>query len=242
MSDDPAFRFVARTGGSTAAEGLSAAHRRERGAGLGHAVPLGVPDRPLRVDVPGSVRARRSGRPRVPPRAGRDLRRRREHGEPARDLAGARARRDPARGVGVGGRPRRRERGRELLVRGEHHGFVRPAGSVDRRSGPAARQLLSRTTRPSPAGVRCIRRSSRKASRRGSRATTWRPCTTSGPMSPRSWRRILRRARTGSTEGSTGPWPRRRSPPDSSAAERSRCIPWDRGVALPPCRSEWGER
>ena len=103
-------------------------------------------------------------------------------------------------------------------------------------------QLLSRTTRPSPAGVRCIRRSSRKASRRGSRATTWRPCTTSGPMSPRSWRRILRRARTGSTEGSTGPWPRRRSPPDSSAAERSRCIPWYRGVALPPCRSEWGER
>ena len=53
---------------------------------------------------------------------------------------------------------------------------------------------------------------------------------------------IRRRARTGSTEGPTGPWPRRRFPPDPSTTERSRCIPRDRGVALPPCRSEWGER
>ena len=95
-----------------------------------------------------------------------------------------------------------------------------PLAPLARRSRAAARELLSPLRgRARPASALSGARRGR-ASRRGSRATTWRPCTSSGPTSPRSWRRMPRRARTASTEGPTGPWPRRRFPPDSSTAER----------------------
>ena len=57
--------------------------------------------------------------------AGRDLRRRRQHGEHARDLARARRRPRAARRVGARRRPRRHERRRELLVRGLGHRLLR---------------------------------------------------------------------------------------------------------------------
>ena len=62
------------------------------------------------------------------------------------------------------------------------------------------------------------------------------------PTSPRSWRRILRRARTGSTEGSSGSVAEETLPTRLLGGCASRCVPWYRGVALPPCRSGWGER
>ena len=56
--------------------------------------------------------------PRDPARPGRRLRRRRLDAQPPGDLARACARRDPARGVGGRRRPRRAERGGDVLVRG----------------------------------------------------------------------------------------------------------------------------
>ena len=135
---------------------------------------------------------------------------------------------DPAGGVGVGRRPGRRERRRELLVRGEHHGFVRPAGAVDRRSRACCPAASVRTTRTSPAGVRCttalvarrvpagdrVRRPSGRALRRDRR-------------SRRSWRRIASSARVpGLPRRSTGsmaeePHPR----PTARRLSVSRCVP-----------------
>ncbi len=96
----------------------------------------------------------------------RDPRLRREHGEHARGLAGARLRPDPARGLGVGGRPLRLERGDDLLVRGRGDGLVQSSAST----GCATVSASSRgapvpTTTARSGGGPSTRASSRKASR-----------------------------------------------------------------------------
>src|SRR3954454_24092679 len=98
--------------------------------------------RPRRAVAPEvlSVSARRPAGARA--RAGRARRLGREHGEPARDLARARLRRDRARGVGGGRRAYRRQRRDDLLVRGLGHRLVRgPA------RGAAGRPRLPRRQR-----------------------------------------------------------------------------------------------
>ena len=119
--------------------------------------------------------------------AGRDLDRRRQHREHARDLAGARLRRDPARGVGGRRRPLRRERRDDLLVRGRRDRLVRarssracPTGSA---SSPAAR---ARTTTARSCAGRATASSSTAASRKGSRPTTASGSTSSAPSCARS--------------------------------------------------------
>ena len=73
----------------------------------------------VRGDAPVAVPSRRAAdrRPRAPARPGRHLRRRRLAAQPPRDLARARPRRGPARGLPPRDRPRRRQRGRDVLVR-----------------------------------------------------------------------------------------------------------------------------
>ena len=78
---------------------------------------------------------------------------RRQHAEPAGDLESAGHRRHPQAGVGPRHRPRRRERGIALLVRGRHDGFPaegaddgqvpgipegQPLSALRSRAGPAA--------------------------------------------------------------------------------------------------------
>ena len=76
-------------------------------------------------------------------RPGRDLRRRRQHREHARDLARPRLRPDPPRGLGAGDRALRQQRRDDLLVRGERDGFVRAAARGDeRRPRVPARERL----------------------------------------------------------------------------------------------------
>ena len=111
-------------------EGAAAAPLRpDRRRGLGRG------DRRLLRALPRRRRAQPSlhlslaagGPARADPLPGRDLRQRRQHREHARDLADARHRRAPARGLGERGRALRRERRDDLLVRGGRHRLVRPA-------------------------------------------------------------------------------------------------------------------
>ena len=120
---------------------------------------------------------------------GRRLRGRRQHAEPARDLAGPRARRDPAGGVGGG-----------VVLAGGSAGAncwfeasttdssVRATPTAARRAGAGAGELLPalrQRARRQPAYQRAGR--GRRPCRPGSRATTSLPCTSWAPISPRSW-------------------------------------------------------
>ena len=78
---------------------------------------------------------------RPPAGAGHHLRRRRLDDQPARLVAGARARRDPARGVAVGDRARRAQRGVDVLVRVGHHQVRRGAGAGAGARLPAGLEL-----------------------------------------------------------------------------------------------------
>ena len=132
-------------------------------------------------------------------RAGRDLRHRREHRERARDLARARLRRDPARGLGGRRRPGRLERRDDLLVRGRRHRLVRPAARRHARRArlPAGQRVpaLRRRGR-APAGLHAARRA--KASRPGSPPTTASPFASTAPSWPRPSPRATARAPTAS--------------------------------------------
>ena len=117
------------------------------------------------------------GSPRVRARPRRDPRRRREHRQCARRLAGARTRRDPAGGLARRNRPHRLERRDDLLVRGGRDGLVRPAarGDAGRARAPAGERLPALRRRGSaPAGVPPARgrgiSGGDRAGRRGRRA------------------------------------------------------------------------
>ena len=92
------------------------------------------------------------GHPAVPAGPGRDLRRRRQHAEPARGLAGPRRRRRAA-GLPRGrGRARRAVGRLDLLVRGRHDRLVRPDPPAARRRARAhRRQPLPALRRGAPA-------------------------------------------------------------------------------------------
>ena len=135
-----------------AAEALPAPYRGRR---------LRVPDPPLLRDLPRqavravahlAVPARPQTRPaaRAPTRAGRDLRRRWLDGQPARDLARAGARHDPARGVGAGRRARRLERRLDVLVRVGRHDLVRRAADGARARLPPGFELGAPRQRAGP--------------------------------------------------------------------------------------------
>ena len=120
--------------------------------------------------------------------AGRHLRLGREHRLDARGVARARGRRDPARGVGAGDRPRGDERGRALLVRGRRHGLVRArARGAQGRSRLPRRDALPalRQRAAAPAGVPCGS-SPRASSHPGTRPTTSSRSTSPAPSSRRS--------------------------------------------------------
>ena len=167
------------------------AHRQRRPQRPDRRVPVDVRRALLPGAPPLAVSPRAgAGRPaHADPRPGHRLRRRRLDAQPAGDLARARPRPAPARGVGGGRRARRAERRRDVLVRARHHalggtpaagaglGFLpgslsvhydgdpirRPAylDAVERGRSPAA-------TAPTTASACCSRaRSSRGSSPRG---------------------------------------------------------------------------
>ena len=186
-----------------AAQDLLPADRLGGSPGQRRRLPRGVPGRELRRLGPAAVRSRRRRHQRVPRRPGCGVRRRREHGEHAGGLACPRRRCRAAGGVGGGRRPRRDERGCELLVRGQHDRLL-PAGpgrsaagrpradrglvhaALPRRtrtaSGRAPPDRLGRVARRS-----CLRRLRRIAHRSTARCV------------PR-WRRGPGRGRSGSSE------------------------------------------
>ena len=234
--------FRGRPAGSTAAEGLSAAHRRERGAvSVMRFLSVFPADRFELTFLDLFARDDRDVRAYLL----------------AQDLifVGGGTRRTCSRSGGCTGSTRScRRRGR----RASSSPAGAPVRTVGSRRAPrirSVRWLRCTTVSGLLPGSFCPHYAAEPGRRplyqalvadglpgRGSRATTWRPCTTSGPS---------RRGRgVGSFGGRVPGLPRGRrvrgrgdaSRPDSSAAERSRCIPWCRGVALPPCRSEWGER
>src|SRR5262245_34115513 len=117
---------------SRAPEGAVRPHGGRRGCGPD---TLGLPaaGRPRGGLAPAvlPLAAVRPARARARP--GRDLRLGREHGERAGDLARARLRRHPARGLGGGRRADGVERRDDLLVRSERHRLVRAAARGDAR-------------------------------------------------------------------------------------------------------------
>ena len=174
--------------------------------------------------------------------AGPDLRRRRVAAEPAGDLAGPRARRDPARRLGGGDRAVRPVGRRDVLVRARRHDVDRAAdpgrgarlparqhvGALvdaaappadlppgDPRRRPAARATAS-TTAP--------RSSTRGAgsSRSSRRARTPAPRASSSTATARSSRRRSTRACSSRSSRSCGIAPRWPSP---SCARCARCTP-----------------
>ena len=108
---------------------LPAADRGRRLRGADPALPDRVRRPPVRAerDLAVPARPRAGAAARAPARAGRHLRRRRLDDQPARAVARARARRDPARGVAGRDRAGRAERGLDVLVRGRHHQGARAA-------------------------------------------------------------------------------------------------------------------
>ena len=104
--------------------------RRLRRAALRALRRLALPPRPAA-----------DGAARPPALPGPDLRRRRQPGQPAGGLGGARARRDPQPRLAAGDRPRRPERRGDVLVRGRASPSP-PASRWRGRPRPAARQPL----------------------------------------------------------------------------------------------------
>ena len=135
---------------------------------------------------------------------GRRVRERRQHAEPARDLARPRPRRDPAGSLGRRRRARRRQRRRELLVRGLDDRLVpaRAGRPASRRSRARARAASARTSIPSrPVVPSSIASSGKACCRPASRATTSRPCTWWAPRWPRCSCPTRARALAGSSRG-----------------------------------------
>ena len=100
---------------------------------------------------------------RAPARAGRDLRRRRLDDQPARAVARARARRDPARGVAGRDRARRAERRRRCA--GSSAGVTKSVGApgASRAGSASCRARTPSTTTASPSGGRSTSTRSRAA-------------------------------------------------------------------------------
>ena len=135
----------------------------------------------------------------IGPRAGHHLRRGRLDAQPARDLAGARARSAASRGVARGHRARRPERGGDVLVPGRRHPLQRTARS-DRRAGAAGR-LADRPRRRrarAPAGV-ARRRARWQRCPAAGLWTTVSGCCSAGTDSSASSARAPGRARSAST-------------------------------------------
>ena len=124
----------------------------------------------VRADARLAVPARRAPRAaaRAPARAGRDLRRRRLDDQPARALARARARRDPARGVAGRHRARRAERRLDVLVRVGRH----EVASGGRRSPAGSASCPARTPSTTTAS-RSAARSTSTRSRAATRPPGW---------------------------------------------------------------------
>ena len=112
-------------------------------------------------------------------RPGPDLRGRRQHGEHARDLAGARRRRAPARGAGRGRRAVRVERRRDLLVRVGRDGLVRPAARADGLPRLPVGQLLPALGRRGAAATALPRAPEERPRRPATRPTRASGCTSS---------------------------------------------------------------
>ena len=125
-------------------------------------------------------RAGARGPARAPALPGPDLRRRRQRDQPARRLAGARHRRDPARGVGGRGRPLRPLGRLAVLVR-------RGGDRLPRRAAPASRASASSpsatasTTSPARTGASPTTTSSAPGCAPATRPRTAPPCTSSAP-------------------------------------------------------------
>ena len=126
---------------------------------------------------------------RAPARAGHHLRRRRLDGQPARALAGARARRDPARGVAGRDRPRRAERRLDVLVRVGRHDVDRAAGRSRAGSASCPARTRSTTTASPSAGRSTSTPSPPAAARRAGAWTTAPACCSAARGWPRSSRR-----------------------------------------------------
>ena len=122
---------------------------------------------------------------RPPARAGRDLRRRRLDDQPARAVARARARRDPARGVAGRHRARRAERRVDVLVRVGRDEVDRPPDARARPRVPARLELrpLRRRAGP-PARVPRGGRAAASPGRLGA-STTAPGCCSAAPGWPR---------------------------------------------------------
>ena len=105
----------------------------------------------LRARPPAAFQAPRGRSAGVRPRAGRDLRRRRQHRQPAGGLARPRTGQATARGERPGGGAVRHQRGLALLVRSRRDGFIRPdVGRPARRARLPARQQLPPLRRRAP--------------------------------------------------------------------------------------------
>ena len=151
----------------------------------------------------------------TPARSGRRLRRRREHRQPARDLARAWDRHDPARGLG-GRRGDGRDVGRgAVLVRRRDHRLVRQRRRAPRRPRPApGEHVPALRQRAGPAaGLPPARRGGRASAGHRRRRQLRAPLP---GHRARGGGRVARRARapTGSTRPAS-----RRSPPAGSADE-----------------------
>ena len=113
---------------------------------------------------------------RAPARAGRDLRHRRQHGQPAGALARAPDRRDHARGPRARDRPLRLQRRLDVLVRARRLPGRRSAGAAFAGLGLLAGQpLRPLLAGPRPPGRLPPRRRRRRRSPPGSRSTTTPP-------------------------------------------------------------------
>ena len=158
---------------------------------------------------------------------GRDLRRRRQHGEPARRVAGPRHRPDPARGVGARRGARRPLRRLDVLVRGRRHRRRSARGSC--RCGTASACCRARNCPHYRTAPGRVHGGAARRARAGPAppTTAWR-CTSSTA----AWRRSSPRARAGAPTGWGSPatgWSRRRCGPivlDRHAGRRHRTPPW----------------
>ena len=111
-----------------------------------------------------------------PPLPGPDLRRRRQRRQPARRLAGARDRPDPARSLGGGGDPLRALGRLALLVRRGGDRLPRGAEAAARGSG-CCRSATASTTSRSRSGASPTTASCAKGCAPATRPRTARPCT-----------------------------------------------------------------
>ena len=134
--------------------------------------------------------------------AGPDLRRRRQHGEHARRLARARARRDPAQGLAPGHRPVRALGRLAVLVRAGPERLPRRPAARCAASACCPTRTASTTT-PSPPGARSTTASSATACAPGSPSRTASACTSAAPA--RAGRQLAsRRPRLPGAGGQSG--------------------------------------